>query len=91
MHSSDELEINFEHEEGALRSLSRSIAIPCLIQGTKMYLALTGRTLSDLKDDFSENFTTLSYLLDLENCTIYLDFGYNREVLTRHLLDSITS
>lgn len=83
-------DINLHFEENTLRTLGKNISLPFLIHGNKMFLVLSGLTEKDIEKEFSYHFTTLNYLLDLENCKIYLDYGYNREELTRDILNEIT-
>lgn len=81
--------VNLLHEESTLRILAGKMSMESLIQSNKMYLLLVGLTEEDIKKEFRANYTTLNWLLDLEHSVIYMDFGFNRQKLTRSLLNKI--
>lgn len=79
--------VNLLDEEAALENFRKRLSIPSIVQSNKMYLILVGFTEDDIKYEFKANFTTLNWLMDLDNSNIFLDFGLNRQKLTRPLLN----
>lgn len=90
MNQTEDDKANLHDEEITLRIYGKNISIPHLIQNNKIYLILTNLSDADIESEFKANYTSLNWLLDMENCSVYLDFGYNRQLLTREILQNVT-
>lgn len=82
--------INLLDEEATLKIWGRKLAIPNVVQSNKMYLLLVGFSEDAIREEFKANYTTLNWMMDLENVTIFLDYGFNRQRLTRGMLNKLS-
>lgn len=82
--------LNLLDEEATLKIYANRLGIPSLVQSNKMYLMLVGFTKEDIYKAVKENYTSLNWMLDLKNSVIYLDYGLNRQKLTRSLLNKLS-
>ena len=89
MEDDEKVTVNLLDEEATLRIYGEKLSIPNLVQSNKMYLLLVGLTENGIREEVQANYTTLNWVMDLENATVYLDYGFNRQKLTRALLNKL--
>jgi len=59
-----------------------------LLKGKNLYI-LIGSSVHTLEDILLANKTILGYILDVNESKIYLDYGYNKERLTKELFNNL--
>lgn len=83
--------INLQEIQATLQALSSKLqGINFILQNDSLYL-IAQSDFEDFKRLLKDNFTYLHYLTEVEHSKVYIDFGYNRILLTASDLNELTN
>lgn len=75
------------HIEYAIQKFAHNLTLPYLLIGNTLVVSMVEVASDQVRDILKANNSTLTFILEAEeNVEVYLDFGFNRERLTKQLL-----